>query len=248
MRIDAEQQLLHRLVVAGHPGQGGGEHQAQRHLVVDAEHEGAQARVDRHVRRATAVAGKPAIKIAHVKDNPCWGAHERAPSLENIVPPAIGRKDRLDYGFLIRTGRRAARRRLFCASGGAALDRSGALVIRLFVALAMPGDIAERLRLRQHGLPGARWRAVQSLHITLRFFGEVAENLADDLDTELAAISAERFPMQLSGVGVFDDGVGVRAVWAGVAENSALRRLASRCNAAARRSGLARERRRFAPM
>ncbi len=115
------------------------------------------------------------------------------------------------------------------------------------MALAMPGEIAERLSLLQHGLPGARWRAVQSLHITLRFVGEVAETLADDLDSELAAVSAERFPMQLSGVGSFNDGVGVRAVWAGVAENSALRRLASRCNAAARRSGLASERRRFFP-
>ena len=43
-------------------------------------------------------------------------------------------------------------------------------MLRLFTALALPVDIAEALSRRQSGLPGARWRPVDHLHITLAFY------------------------------------------------------------------------------
>jgi 2'-5' RNA ligase len=116
-------------------------------------------------------------------------------------------------------------------------------VIRLFAAIAVPGDVAQGLVRRQQGLPGARWRPPESLHITLRFVGEVAENVADDLDAELGVIGGGRFEISLSGVGAFGDGADMHAVWAGVEESAALRRLAARCETAARRAGLWAERR-----
>ena len=64
-------------------------------------------------------------------------------------------------------------------------------MIRLFAAIALPEDIGDGLLRRQHGLPGAKWRPRSAFHITLRFVGEVAENVAEDLDAELAAISVE---------------------------------------------------------
>ena len=51
-------------------------------------------------------------------------------------------------------------------------------MIRLFAALAVPEDIGEGLARRQQGLPGARWRPLEALHITLRFMGEVREDVA----------------------------------------------------------------------
>ena len=121
-------------------------------------------------------------------------------------------------------------------------------MIRLFAAAAIPEDIAVGLARRQKGLLGARWRPIESLHLTLRFFGELSEDKADDLDAELAAIAAEPFDLILSGVGVFESGGGApRAVWAGVGDNPALRRLAARCETGARRVGLARETRAFRP-
>ncbi|MGI8841693.1 MAG: RNA 2',3'-cyclic phosphodiesterase [Caulobacteraceae bacterium] len=111
-------------------------------------------------------------------------------------------------------------------------------MIRLFVAAAVPADIGEVLARRQQGLPGARWRPTESLHITLRFVGDVPENLADDLDAELAVIGGGPFEIALAGVGQFGEGDDARAVWAGVEASEPLRRLAGRCETAARRAGL----------
>jgi len=120
-------------------------------------------------------------------------------------------------------------------------------MLRLFAALEVPPDIAEGLQGRQHGLPGARWRPLETLHITLRFFGAVREDQADDLDAELQAVAAAPLDVALEGAGAFGEGEDIHAVWAGVAENPALRRLASRCEAAARRAGLKPEHRAYKP-
>ena len=120
-------------------------------------------------------------------------------------------------------------------------------MIRLFAAVAVPDHIAEGLARRQQGLPRARWRTGESLHITLRFFGEVSEPVAADIDAELAGIRQEPFEIELAGVGSFGEGLDIRAVWAGVADSEPLRRLAGRCESAARRAGLKPETRAYRP-
>lgn len=120
-------------------------------------------------------------------------------------------------------------------------------MMRLFAAVETPPEIGEGLIRRQQGLPGARWRPLEALHITLRFFGEIPENVAGDLDAELAAITAPPFELQLEGVGSFGEGRDVHAVWAGVRESEPLRRLAGRCESAAQRAGLKGERRAYRP-
>jgi len=120
-------------------------------------------------------------------------------------------------------------------------------VIRLFAAIAVPAEIGEGLIRRQQGLPGARWRPIEAFHVTLRFFGEIAESAADDLDAELSAISGGALTLVLEGVGSFQDGGDIHAVWAGVSENQALKRLAARCESAARRAGLPPDRRVWRP-
>jgi 2'-5' RNA ligase len=120
-------------------------------------------------------------------------------------------------------------------------------LIRLFAAVLAPVEIGEGLTRRQQGLAGARWRPPESLHVTLRFFGEVAEPVASDLDAELSAISVDPFELVLEGVGAFGEGRDLRAVWAGVADSEPLRHLAARCESAARRAGLKPEPRAFRP-
>jgi 2'-5' RNA ligase len=120
-------------------------------------------------------------------------------------------------------------------------------MIRLFAALAPPPEIVEALTRRQVGLPGARWRPAESLHITLRFFGEIDEARADDLDLELSRLSGATLALELAGVGAFDEGGEVHAVWAGVADNPGLNQLARRCEAAARRAGLSPDKRAYRP-
>jgi 2'-5' RNA ligase len=45
--------------------------------------------------------------------------------------------------------------------------------------------------------------------------GEIAEDVAADLDGELSAITAPPFEVVLKGVGSFGEGRDIRAVWAG---------------------------------
>lgn len=112
-------------------------------------------------------------------------------------------------------------------------------MIRLFTAVEIPPDIAAGLARRQRGLPGARWRPEEALHITLAFYGEVTEPQADDLDAELSRVAGRPFDLSLSGVGAFGEGWKTRALWAAVAASEPLSVLAGRCAAAGRRAGIA---------
>ncbi len=120
-------------------------------------------------------------------------------------------------------------------------------MIRLFAAVAVPADVAERLTDRQDGVPGARWRPEEALHVTLRFFGELDPATAAELDDRLAQVRAPAFDLHLEGAGVFGGRDHMRAVWAGVGESAPLRHLAARCEAAAVRCGLAPEPRTYRP-
>ena len=120
-------------------------------------------------------------------------------------------------------------------------------MIRLFAAIAVPEDIGQPLTRRMYGLAGARWRPLEALHITLRFFGDVRERVAEDLDTELAAIAKPAFGLELDGVGAFGEGPDIHAVWAGVAPSDPLHALAGKCETAARRAGLQAEGRAYRP-
>lgn len=111
-------------------------------------------------------------------------------------------------------------------------------MIRLFAAVAVPEHVADQLARLQKSLPRARWRPAEALHVTLRFFGEIDERRADDLDAELSRVSSPPFEISLSGVGEFGEGHMSNVVWAGVEENERLKVLAGRCEAAARRAGL----------
>lgn len=120
-------------------------------------------------------------------------------------------------------------------------------MIRLFAALAVPDFVAEALTPLQCGLHGARWRPAESLHVTLRFFGDVSEPEADELDHALGSISGAPFAVGLQGLGAFGEGHRLNAVWAGVADSEPLRLLAGRCESAARRAGLKPETRNYHP-
>jgi 2'-5' RNA ligase len=111
-------------------------------------------------------------------------------------------------------------------------------MIRLFAALSVPPEVSEALQRLQTGIEQARWRPLEALHITLRFFGDIREDQAEDLDAELSRIGGRPFEVQLKGTGSFGEGAHIDAVWAGVSPSDRLAILAQRCEAAARRAGL----------
>lgn len=121
-------------------------------------------------------------------------------------------------------------------------------MLRLFTALHVPEDIAETLSRCQTGLPGAKWRPLDQLHITLAFYGKANERQADDLASELVRAEGRgAFELELSGVGAFGDNHRSHTIWAGVKSSEPLIQLAARCKSAGERAGVAPERRDYRP-
>ncbi|MFE0422111.1 RNA 2',3'-cyclic phosphodiesterase, partial [Streptomyces sp. NPDC058953] len=120
--------------------------------------------------------------------------------------------------------------------------------MRLFTAVVPPGLQLEelsaavaRLRAEVPGADALRWTRPAGWHYTLSFLGEVDEGLVPEL-TERFGRGARRsvpFRIGIRGGGHFGQGV----LWAGAAGSgedlAAMRRLAERVHAGARRAGVA---------
>jgi len=120
-------------------------------------------------------------------------------------------------------------------------------MIRLFVAIDLPGELRQRLAMLCHGPGGANWVAPENLHLTLRFIGEVQEPEIEEIVGRLRAIHSPPFVLTLAGAGHFESRRRVRALWIGIERSPALIALQGRVEAALQRAGLAPEGRRFSP-
>lgn len=118
--------------------------------------------------------------------------------------------------------------------------------MRLFVALdpsaAAVGALDAALAPLRAGWPQLRWSPVQQWHLTLAFLGEVPERRVEPLADRLARAAARAQPLslRLTGAGTFPrQPAKARVLWAGVeGDVDATTRLAARCAAAARRTGI----------
>ena len=119
--------------------------------------------------------------------------------------------------------------------------------MRLFVALDLPPVLRDALASLCGGLPGARWIPPDNYHLTLRFLGQTANPVAEDIDLALAAIRARRFGLALSGAGIFERSGRAQSLWAGIVREPALDHLRTKVETACHRIGLPPERRRFQP-
>jgi RNA 2',3'-cyclic 3'-phosphodiesterase len=119
-------------------------------------------------------------------------------------------------------------------------------MLRLFVGIAFPPELKLRLSLLCSGIPKARWVDPGNLHLTLRFIGEISEDVAADVDQALAKLRARRFCLQLAGAGVFG-GERPRSLWVGVERNPDLIAVRDKIEQALTRLGLPPEPRKYAP-
>ena len=126
--------------------------------------------------------------------------------------------------------------------------------LRAFFAIELPAEAraraAEAIERLQAATPSkARWVAPESLHLTLKFLGEIRE---DDVPRLVARAQAklapeEPFEVSLAGLGAFPNAREASVLWLGVAQGAGvLAKLARKLDAAARTLGGPRERRPFA--
>lgn len=121
--------------------------------------------------------------------------------------------------------------------------------MRLFVAVYPSAAAVDSLRAVLPSDPALRWTTAEQWHLTLVFLGEVAEDRVPELAERLARAASRSVPMELAfaGVGTFPkQSRRGRVLWSAVTGDvDDLTLLADRCAAAARRTGLEVEDRKF---
>src|SRR5260370_8032456 len=120
-------------------------------------------------------------------------------------------------------------------------------MLRLFVGIGFPPELKLRLSLLCSGLPGAKWVDPGNFHLTLRFIGEIGEDVAVDIDDALSRLRARRFTLQIAGTGAFGGGEKPRSLWAGVERSPELAGLRDKVEQALIRIGLPPGPRKFSP-
>ncbi len=127
-------------------------------------------------------------------------------------------------------------------------------MIRAFFAISLPLEFKEEIARLQDILKKTRaevkWVRPESVHLTLKFLGQVAEDIIDPL-AEAASVKASQTPaltLTLNGTGVFPGPKRPRVAWLGLAGDvGKIIDLQRGIEEAAEKFGFAREKRKFSP-
>lgn len=119
-------------------------------------------------------------------------------------------------------------------------------MIRAFVGIPLPEEVADRLEAAQAGMPAGREVPCDNFHISLAFLGEHPEPVVEEAHHALGAVRAPGFALRVEGLGMFG-GTRPRVLFAEVAPDPGLTRLHRKVVRAVHEAGIELERRRFHP-
>ena len=118
---------------------------------------------------------------------------------------------------------------------------------RLFIAVDLPDAIKKNLESMFFGIPGARWVALDQLHLTVRFIGDVDGSLFLDIKSALVETRISPFNIQLKGVGHFPPRGAPRVIWVGIEKSEPLQLLRKKIDGTLLKIGVKPEKRKFSP-
>jgi 2'-5' RNA ligase len=120
--------------------------------------------------------------------------------------------------------------------------------MRVFIAIDVPTEIRNRLAALQEKIrtstTAARWVAPESIHVTLKFIGEMPEKRREDIDQALRGLTWKHIRVSVRGIGFFPGARSPRVFWAGL-EATSMEGLAKEIDLRLERAGFDRERRAF---
>jgi 2'-5' RNA ligase len=93
--------------------------------------------------------------------------------------------------------------------------------MRTFIAVPLPDDCRKALESMQAGMRAfqadVRWTAINSIHLTLKFLGEIDPVILPRLATSLRAEThGPPFTLRIGGLGGFPNLRNPRVIWAGI--------------------------------
>ena len=74
---------------------------------------------------------------------------------------------------------------------------------RLFTGVEIPSEIGQSLSMLRGGLPGARWVDPDNYHLTLRFIGDVDDDIAHEVASMLGRVKRAPFELHVDGLTSF---------------------------------------------
>jgi 2'-5' RNA ligase len=128
-------------------------------------------------------------------------------------------------------------------------------LLRVFIAIEIPLPIRQAILSQTESLRGAlapglvRWVAVENMHLTLKFLGDVSPSNVDMLAQMLASETrgCAPFPIRVEGFGAYPTSRRARVLWIGIHAPASLESLQRGIEAAAARLGYEAEERLFSP-
>jgi RNA 2',3'-cyclic 3'-phosphodiesterase len=122
--------------------------------------------------------------------------------------------------------------------------------MRVFIAIDLPNEVRTELKELQRVLRPlagtAKWVAPESIHITLKFLGEVPEKRLALIDEALAGLNWKPFTIAVHGVGFFPGARSPRVFWAGM-DAPTMQGLTEQLDARMEPLGFEKEKRAFRP-
>jgi len=88
--------------------------------------------------------------------------------------------------------------------------------MRLFIAIELSEEAKrsiEKVKEGLKGIKGAKPVAIENIHLTLKFLGEVADDKADEIVTALEQVKFKPFNISISKLGVFPNESRISVLW-----------------------------------
>ena len=98
--------------------------------------------------------------------------------------------------------------------------------MRVFIAIELPEAVKKEMSRVQNKIMNTankiKWVSYASMHITLKFLGEIKEKRLNKVFEAVERITIERdsFSIEIKGAGIFPDKGSPRVIWIGIKEGS----------------------------
>jgi len=123
--------------------------------------------------------------------------------------------------------------------------------MRTFIAITLPEEIKEKLKILQDKLKEAKadvsWVKPENIHITLKFLGEIDAQALEKISCVIKEVAKDKicFRARLSGLGAFPNTASPRVIWAGISEEDKFKEIAAVLEEKLSQIGIPKENRNF---